>query len=390
MNKHLQAFFAFSLFLGTITANAQQVPDSVNMIENGSFEELAGKLRRLGGIDAAKGWESPTDSKADLFSETVDSESPSFAPRGAKGVQSALSGLNYAGLRWYSYGDKEPRSYMQVKLKKMLKKGQKYCVAYYVSLGDLSKYSSDHLGAYLSRIAVHKKDELPLTYEPQVPNLMTTVYGDVNGWTGVCGTFTANGDEQYLIIGSFAPTEKITAGKMMRPRGETRPQLPEAYYFIDDVSVVPVKNLSDCSCEQVDKSESEFIYSRSATNEPGLSAAARVDRSAIYYKRYSKDLAPSMRPTLDTMVALLNNNKDLKVKLTGHIDATEVDRSKMRPDLNDLDTRRADAVKAYMVEAGIDAGRITTAGKKGEEPAADRDSEAAMAQNRRVEVDVVK
>ncbi|MFZ1615741.1 MAG: OmpA family protein [Flavobacteriales bacterium] len=390
MNKHLQLLLSISMLFGAITANAQQVPDSVNLVENGSFEDLTGKLRRLGGIDAAKGWESPTDSKVDLFSETVASESPATAPKGAKGFQSALSGLNYAGVRWYSYGDKEPRSYLQVKLKKMLKKGQKYCVAYYVSLGDLSKYSSDHMGAYLSRIAVHKKDMASLTYEPQVPSLMTTLYGDVNGWTGVCGVFTANGDEQYLIIGNFAPTEKVTTGKVMRQRGETRPQLPEAYYFIDDVSVLPVQNLGDCSCSQVDKSESEFIYSRSATNEPGLTAAARVDRSAIYFKRYNKDIAPSMRATLDTLASLLNANKLIKVKLTGHVDATEVDRSKMRPELSELDNNRAEAVKAYLVEAGVDAARITTAGRKGEDPAADRDSEAAMAQNRRVEVDVVK
>ena len=36
---------AFSLGL---TLTAQEVPDSLNMIENGSFEEVTGKLRRLG------------------------------------------------------------------------------------------------------------------------------------------------------------------------------------------------------------------------------------------------------------------------------------------------------------------------------------------------------
>lgn len=391
MMKSLTLFaLSFALTILDRPVIAQQVPDSLNLVENGSFEELSGKLRRLGGIDAAKGWESPTDSKADLFSETVASESPAYAPKGAKGFQSALSGLNYAGVRWYSYGDKEPRSYLQVKLKRMLKKGQKYCVSYYVSLGDLSKYSSDNLGAYLSRIAIHKKDMASLTYTPQVPSLMTTVQSDVSGWQGVCGAFTAIGDEQYLIIGNFQASEKLTTGKVMRQRGETRPQQPEAYYFIDDVSVVPVKNLGDCACDQLNKTETEFIYSRKMTSDPGLSATARVDRSTVYFKRFNADIDQSMRPGMDTLTTLLKANPDLKIKLIGHVDATEVERTSMRPDLGDLDTRRAEMVKSKLVAAGIDAARISTAGLKGGSPAADRETEAAMSQNRRVEVEVLK
>lgn len=383
--------FTFTLALSVLcpsVLHAQEVPDSLNLVPNGGFEELAGKLRRLGGIDAAKDWGSPTEAKADLFSETVDSGSPAYAPKGGKGFQSALGGLNYAGVRWYSYGDKEPRSYVQVKLKKMLKKGQRYCVSYYVSLGDLSKYTSDHFGAYLSRIGVRKGDAMPLTYEPQLPSLMTTVYDDMDGWKGVCGSFTANGDEQYLIIGNFAASEKLTTGKAKRPRGETRPQMPEAYYFVDNVAVVPVKNLSDCSCDPIDKSSSEFIYGRKMTNDPGLTPAARIDRSTVYYKRFSADLDQSMRPLVDTLSSLLNADPAIKVKLVGHLDAVEVERTSMRPELGDLDTRRAEVLKAALVEKGIAAARITTAGRKGEAPAADREGEAAQSQNRRVEVDL--
>ena len=378
-----------ALSLG-LTLTAQEVPDSLNLIENGSFEEVTGKLRRLGGIEAAKGWDSPTDAKADLFSESVDGESPIKAPKSAYGFQSALSGINYAGVVWYSYMDKEPRSYLQVKFKKMLKQGQKYCVSYYVSLGDLSKYSSDHLGAYASRIAVRKKDMASLTYAPQIPDLMTKIYDDVDGWQGVCGVFEAKGDEQYLIIGNFAPTEKVNTGKVRRQRGETRPQKPNAYYFIDDVSVKPVKRLSECSCEQVDKDKSEYIYGRKVTINPSLPAVQRVDRSVIYFKRYNKDIDPSMSALVDTLASVLKANPAIKIKLTGNTDAKEVDRVRMRPDLTELGKERAEAIKNYLVIAGIAADRITVAGNKGDSPAVEGDDEVSTSQNRRVEVDVVK
>ncbi len=389
--KHLhQLSLAAALSFVSLLGYAQQIPDSLNMVANGSFEEIEGKLRRLGGIESAKGWNSPTSAKADLYSESIDSNSPAYAPKNANGFQSALSGINYAGVLWYSYMDKEPRSYLQVKFKKMLKKGQKYCISYYVSLGELSKYSSDQLGAYVSRIVVNKKDAASLTYEAQVPDLKTKVYDDMEGWQGVCGVYEAKGDEQYLIIGNFAATDKVNAGKTRRPKGEVRPQRPNAYFFIDDVSVTPVKLLSECSCEQIDKDKSEFIYGRKVTANPGLTPTERVDRSVIYFKRFSKDIDPSMRTQMDSLASVLNANPKIKVMLTGHSDVKEMDRSSMRPDLKSLGKDRAESLKGFLVNAGIAADRISVADKGGSSPATEGDDEVSTSQNRRVEVDVVK
>ncbi|MGB3867958.1 MAG: OmpA family protein [Flavobacteriales bacterium] len=389
--KHLhQLSLAAALSFVSLLGYAQQIPDSLNMVANGSFEEIEGKLRRLGGIESAKGWNSPTSAKADLYSESIDSNSPAYAPKNANGFQSALSGINYAGVLWYSYMDKEPRSYLQVKFKKMLKKGQKYCISYYVSLGELSKYSSDQLGAYVSRIVVNKKDAASLTYEAQVPDLKTKVYDDMEGWQGVCGVYEAKGDEQYLIIGNFAATDKVNAGKTRRPKGEVRPQRPNAYFFIDDVSVTPVKLLSECSCEQIDKEKSEFIYGRKVTANPGLTPTERVDRSVIYFKRFSKDIDPSMRTQMDSLASVLNANPKIKVMLTGHSDVKEMDRSSMRPDLKSLGKDRAESLKGFLVNAGIAADRISVADKGGSSPATEGDDEVSTSQNRRVEVDVVK
>ncbi|MCC6839223.1 MAG: OmpA family protein [Flavobacteriales bacterium] len=387
---HKRSFLVVIAALASFFLAAQQVPDSLNMVPNGSFEEIDGKLRRLGGIDIAKGWSSPTLAKADLFSEAVDSESPASAPKNARGFQSALSGTNYAGAVWYSYMDKEPRSYLQVKFKKMLKKGQKYCISYYVSLGDLSKFSSDQVGAYVSRIVVNKKDEASLTYEAQVPALKTTVFEDMNGWQGVCGVYEAKGDEQYLIIGNFAATDKVTAGKAKRQKGETRTQTPIAYFYIDDVSVKAVKYMSECACEQLGKDKSEFIYGRRVTSDPSLTPAQRVDRATVYFKQYNRDIDPSMKAQLDTLVSVLKANTAIRIQLTGHTDLQEEDRVRMRPDLTELAKERAEQVMNYLVNAGIAGSRISVAGRKAEQPASEGDDQVSLSQNRRVEVDVLK
>jgi len=368
---------------------AQDVPDSLNMIENGSFEQVEGKLKRLGSAEMAKGWKSPTAKKADLFSETI-ANAPVSAPRSERGDQSALSGQNYAGLMWWSYMNKEPRTYLQAKFKKMLKKDRKYCVRYYVTLGDLSKYGADQFGAYMSKMLIKKDDESNLTYEPQVPALRTKVYDDLYSWQGVCGMYQAKGDEQYLVLGNFSANEKTNTVKIKRPKGETRPQTANAYYFIDDVAVFEVKSPSECKCEQLDKAESEFIYGTKATTNKALKPAAQLDQSVIYFKRFQQGVDGSMDPLLTELIELMKANPDIRIRLIGHTDAIEADRVRMRPDLTELAKERAEAVKAAFVEGGVAAERITVADQKAESPADPGDSEVALSKNRRVEFELEK
>ncbi|MCB9170056.1 MAG: OmpA family protein [Flavobacteriales bacterium] len=372
--------------LATGRVHAQEVPDSINMVPNGSFESVDGKLKRLGSIDMAKPWSSPTEVKADLYSGNVSGAAS--APQNAFGEQGALSGDNYAGLLWWSYMNKEPRSYLQVKFKKMLTKNQKYCVRYYVSLADRSKYASAELGAYMSRMLVKKDDESSLTYEAQVPALRTKIYDDPFTWQGVCGPYEAKGDEQYLVIGNFASNEKTNTGKIKRPRGMTGPQQFQAYYYIDDIAVFPIKLLSECSCTQLDKAESEFIYSRKGKVNRTLAPKDQIDQTVVYFKRFQRGVDGAMDGVIEQLDTLLKGDPGIHIRLIGHTDAVEADRVRMRPDLTDLGKERADAVKAVLVEAGIDAERITTEGRKADEPADAGDDEVALSKNRRVEVEV--
>jgi len=361
--------------------------DSLNTVTNGGFEEFEGKLKRLGSIEMANSWKSPTLIKADLFSDKV-AVGPASAPRNEYGDQGALNGSNYAGLMWWSYMNKEPRAYLQVKFKKMLTKGQKYCVRYFVSLGDLSKYSANELGAYMSKVMVKKDDESALTYEMQVPNLRTRIYDDIYSWQGVCGVYEAKGDEQYLILGNTAANDKVVTGKVKRPKGEVRPQVFKAYYYIDDVSVTPIKLMSECTCQQLDKAESEFIYSKRSTVNKTLKPAQQVDATVIYFKRFQQSIDGAMDTPLNDVIEALKADPNVKVRLVGHADVLEEDRTRMRPDLLELGKLRAESVKAVLVEAGITAERVTVIGMKAESPVDAGDDEVALSKNRRVEFEL--
>lgn len=368
---------------------AQDENDDNNMVPNGSFEEVSGKLKRMGSIEMATGWKSPTSVNADLFSEDV-AGAPISSPRNQYGDQSALTGVNYAGLRWWSYAGKEPRSYLQAKFKKPLKKGQKYCVKYYVSLADLSKYGTNEVGAYIAKLIVAKKEPVNLTYTPQVPNLRSKIHDDMYTWQGVCGVFDAAGEEQFLLIGNFAANEKTDNVKIKRPKGESRPQMMNAYYYIDDVSVTPIKSNSECSCEQLDKAESEHIFSRRGVINANLKPAEKADQMVFYFKRFQRAIDKSMETWLDELVAHMQADGTMRIKLTGHVDATEKDRMRMRPDLEQLALERADTVKEALVEAGVDAARISTSAASMDEAPDEDVSEVGMSKSRRVEVDLVK
>ncbi|HOZ39934.1 MAG: OmpA family protein [Flavobacteriales bacterium] len=370
---------------------AQQVDTLRSWVVNGDFELMDGKkLKRPGGIQYAKGWSSSTSKKVDLFSEDATVESTVSTPRNFVGEQTALSGKNYAGLRWWSYQNKEPRTYLQTKLKYKMKKDSLYCVRYYVSLADLSKYATNELGAYFSKVDIVKDEDASLTYEVKVPQVRTKIYDDMFSWQGVCGVYESTGNEEWMLIGNFQATEKTDNAKTKRPRGETRAQLFSAYYYIDNVEVYPVTDRRTCTCEQLKEVESEFIFSRRGVSAPNLTAAARVDKQVFYFKRFQRVLDGSMDAWVTEMVAAMKEDPAVKVSLIGHLDATEVDRIRMRPDLASLAKERAEALRDALLEGGIEASRITVSGLDGSTPVDTTGTEVGMSKNRRVEVDLAK
>ncbi len=100
----------------------------------------------------------------------------------------------------------------------------------------------------------------------------------------------------------------------------------------------------------------------------------------ITFETNKAEIRSSSRPTLDDAVKVLKDFPDVRIEISGHTDS-QGDR-----DHNvDLSKRRAEAVKQYMVDKGIDASRIETAGFGPDVPVDTNDTKAGRANNRRIE-----
>ncbi len=100
----------------------------------------------------------------------------------------------------------------------------------------------------------------------------------------------------------------------------------------------------------------------------------------IEFEVGSAKIVPKSFALLDNAVVVLKEFKDTGIEISGHTDNTG------SADLNkQLSLDRADSVKSYFVDKGIDAGRITTVGYGPERPVADNKKPAGRAKNRRIE-----
>jgi outer membrane protein OmpA-like peptidoglycan-associated protein len=111
---------------------------------------------------------------------------------------------------------------------------------------------------------------------------------------------------------------------------------------------------------------------------------AELGRSRIYGINFDTDSAvikDESKPTLDRIAALLKAQAGPKLTVEGHTDSTAT------PEHNQqLSQKRAEAVKAYLVTAGIDAARLKAVGLGATKPVAANSTEIGRAQNRRVEL----
>lgn len=88
--------------------------------------------------------------------------------------------------------------------------------------------------------------------------------------------------------------------------------------------------------------------------------------------------------TLDEAIVVLKSFEDIRIEISGHTDDVGSEEANL-----DLSKRRAESVKRYMVEKGIDASRIETVGYGRSKPIDTGTSAKARAKNRRIEFRVI-
>ena len=161
---------------------------------------------------------------------------------GGKSYQMARTGNNYTYFGVWTAATISPgytheRSYIQNELSGTLKQGHTYCVTFYTSLMNESKYSITEIGAYLDDGSIATIPWGVCTQSPQVKSLVGVLMTDTLGWMKVQGSFVANGSEKYLTLGNFKTTAATTRSIMPTSPTFTYQRNLADYYF-DDVSVI--------------------------------------------------------------------------------------------------------------------------------------------------------
>lgn len=105
----------------------------------------------------------------------------------------------------------------------------------------------------------------------------------------------------------------------------------------------------------------------------------------VYFKTNSDVILKKSYPLLNNVAAVINaQTRIAKLRVEGHTDSQGDDESNLS-----LSQRRADAVKAYLVEKGVAAERLEGQGFGETVPVDTNDTKAGRAKNRRVEFKIV-
>lgn len=377
------------LTLAVVGATAQKKTDKAaaepkGIVPNGNFDDFEFKsLKTPNQVDLALPWISPNVTMCDLFSKGV--KSPKIqVPTNEHGVQEPASGSSYAGFRAYSKDPKKPRTYLEVKLSQKLVKGQQYCIRYSLSLADLSKFAVNNVGVYVTEKKLQYSKDNAIMVEPQVTIADNVPVNVMDSWEHICGTFTAAGGEEYIVIGGFGAEDKMKVEKMKKPAGIAGTVMNDSYYFIDNVEIVAIEAKSQCNCTKKSKPQAQFIYSSSVARETGAKPADIVNTTVVYFAALTEMVPGQFDSNIEEVAALMKANPTMNIELIGHSDADEIAEAKVDEEVANMAEKRANAVKEALVGYGINGVRITVTAVDDSQPASTFNSPSGHAQNRRV------
>ncbi|MBI4646672.1 MAG: OmpA family protein [Bacteroidia bacterium] len=332
-----------------IYKETSETTDSSNLIVNSGFEEYKKLPDGSGQLDiCVRGWYNAGTGKATYYTKYTDNQYAS-SPINSNGYQMPHDGSAYAGINTQS------QEYIMISLKDTLQKDSLYCVELYVSKAENSSAGIAELGAIFSA-----EKKIIRANEPAIPHITFTSrsgFNDTESWMRTCTTFTAEGYELYIILGSFK-------------------EKPIAHYYIDDISIRAVKSAIDCNCiEEITFDQLSYYDFKVGMN---------IRMAFVTFEQSKSVLTASSYIELDNFAAMMQEHKTMIAELASHtFNSGNIESDKQ------LTSARAKAIWDYLVKKGIAANRIKYKGYGSTEPIADNSTEEGKSKNDRVEIRII-
>lgn len=177
---------------------------------------------------------------------------------------------------------------------------------------------------------------------------------------------------------------EIKKGRMAKsyPKGSYIMRIQKGDYYADSVSFVIAEAGSvDSATVQL----RPLPKIEEVIEEPEVIVGQTFILHNMNFATNQTTILPSSESALKTLYDFLSTNSNSRIKIIGHTDSVGKDDFNQR-----LSEGRANAIRDELIKRGIDADRIVAEGRGESEPMADNETEEGRAQNRRVEIEILK
>lgn len=376
----MKYYLKIILILGMASCTTLQ---GQNLIPNYSFEEI---INFRG--EKTSGWHKVQFSDTpDYFNINSNYSGHSAYEKYYGGIK-PKTGEGFIGIFCYRYNPERQirnlREFVQTELLEPLVTDSIYRIEISLCLEPESNVVIKNFGIYFNDefLADYKEYKL-LTIEPQVEFVLSST-DSRNNWITFSSFYKASGNEKFIMLGNFRSDKKTSLYKLASINDKTYKKKWDlvkgekaSYFYIDDIIVEKVTLEKKETIESFNNSSSPLVPDTISIADIPIDSAVILKN--IFFEFNKADLLPASENELQKLYSLLVSHLSVRIRIEGHTDNLG------GYDFNlDLSKRRAESVVLYLLNRGIAADRIESAGYSYVFPIASNETPEGRQINRRV------